>query len=253
MAKKEPYFTAETFRFLRQLAKNNDREWFAANKPRFEARLRQPYLRLIADLAAPLRKLSPHYVADPKPVGGSLFRIHRDTRFSSDKSPYKLWAGSQYFHAQTRAGARERLGPGSHSEAQLRRGDAKGIDAPVFYLHLQPGECFAGGGLWHPQPESVKRVRDYMVGNPRSWKEATRGAAFRREFELGGDALSRPPRSYDPQHELIEDLKRKDFVASATFADEIACRPDFDRYVIERFRRVAPMVDWLCGALDLEF
>ena len=100
--KAEPYFTPATFKFLRALARNNNRDWFAQHKHEYDEHLRRPYLRLIADLAEPLRKISPHYVADPRPVGGSLFRIHRDTRFSSDKTPYKPWAGARFFHERSR-------------------------------------------------------------------------------------------------------------------------------------------------------
>jgi uncharacterized protein (TIGR02453 family) len=226
------HFSSETFGFLRKLAKNNNREWFQAHKPQFEEQVRQPYLRFIAELAEPLRKLSPHFVADPRPVGGSLFRIHRDTRFAKDKTPYKTWAGAQFFHERKR----ELMG-----------------DVPLFYLHLAPGECFLGGGIWHPQPEAMRRVRAYMLANPASWKKVTRSPAFRKVYELGGDSLTRPPAGFDPQHELITDLKRKDFVCTAGFDEAQACKPGFLKFVVDRYRLMAPMNDWLCGALDLDF
>ena len=232
MAQKLTYFTPQTFRFLRSLAKNNNREWFQAHKTEFEEHLRNPYQRLIVDLAEPLRKISPHFVADPRPVGGSMFRIHRDTRFAKDKSPYKTWAGAQFFHARRR----ELLG-----------------DAPLFYLHIAPGECFLGAGIWHPQTEALRRVRAYLLGNPASWKKITRGAAFRKVFELGGDSLTRPPAGFDPTHELIDDLKRKDFVCSTNFDERQACAPGFLKFLVGRYKQLAPLNDWLCGALDLDF
>ncbi|MBV8062994.1 MAG: DUF2461 domain-containing protein [Nevskia sp.] len=239
------YFTPASFKFLRGLARNNSREWFAAHKQDYEGQLRQPFLRLIADLAEPLRKLNPHYVANPKPVGGSLFRIYRDTRFSGDKTPYKPWAGATFYHEATRALVR---GADGNSGMMGR------LDAPVFYLHVQPGECFAGGGLWHPMPETVKRVRGYMTSNPASWKKATHGAAFAKVYGgLGGDSLSRPPRGYDPEHELIEDLKRKDYVCSAPLDDAALCAPGLVKLLLQRYSAALPMIDWLCGALDLEF
>lgn len=244
MARAAAYFTPATFRFLRALARHNDRTWFAAHQGEYETQLRQPFLRLIADLAAPLSALSPHYVADPRPVGGSLFRIYRDTRFSADKAPYKTHAGARFFHARTQAHSR-----GTASNAAPGR-----LDAPVFYLHVAPGESFVGAGLWHPQPQTLARVRNFLVGNPASWKKATRRPAFRRVYgALGGEALRRPPRGYDPAHELIEDLKRKDFVCAAALADADLCRPDLPQLLMRRFRTAAPLVDWLCGALDLEF
>ncbi|MEQ1440706.1 DUF2461 domain-containing protein [Fontimonas sp. SYSU GA230001] len=243
MTRSAPYFSDETFRFLRALAKNNSREWFAVNKPRYEQHVRGPCLRLITDLADPLRNISPQLTAIAKPVGGSLFRIHRDTRFSGDKRPYKTHAGLYFAHAAAKAAAR-----GDAGIAALGR-----LDAPGLYLHLEPDACFLGGGIWHPQPPTVKRVRDYMLANPVSWKQATRSPQFRRTFEMGGDALSRPPRGYDPGHALIDDLKRKDFVASAPLDDAELLRPDLVERLTRRYRQLAPMLDWLCGALDLEF
>lgn len=238
------HFSPELFKFLRSLKRNNSREWFSTNKPRYEADVRQPCLRFIAELDAPLKKISAHYVASAKPVGGSLFRIHRDTRFSGDKTPYKTHVGMTFFHEATKQNAR---GGDGNSGAMGR------LDAPVFYLHLEPGACFIGGGIWHPQPETLKRIRAYMVSNPASWKKVSRGGAFSKTFALGGDALKRPPQGYDPTHELIEDLKRKDLVASAALSDAQVCAPDFPKTVLAHYRQIAPMLDWLCGALDLDF
>lgn len=241
--KNAAYFTPATFKFLRDLKRNNNREWFEKNKPRYEAEVKQPCLRFIAELDAPLKKISAEYVANPKPVGGSLFRIYRDTRFSGDKTPYKTHAGMTFYHQATRAAVR-----GDAGNAGFGR-----LDAPVFYLHLEPGQCFIGGGLWHPQPDTVKRVRNFMLSNPASWKKATRGAAFRKVFEMDGESLSRPPQGYDPQHELIEDLKRKDFVATASLTEAQLCAPDAMKTVLKHYAQTAPMIDWLCGALDLDF
>lgn len=242
-ASREPYFTPATFTFLRQLARNNNRAWFEKNRPCYEEDVKGPCLRLIADMAEPLKGISAQLVANPKTVGGSLFRIYRDTRFAADKSPYKTHTGMTFYHAAARSAAR-----GDGGNAGFGR-----LDAPVLYLHLQPGECFTGGGIWHPQPETLKRVRNYMVNNPASWKKATRDAKFLKVFALGGDALSRPPAGYDPKHELIEDLKRKDFICSARLDESELCAADLPQRLVRRYRLMTPMVDWLCGALDLEF
>lgn len=224
------YFSQDTFKFFRDLARHNEREWFHANKARYEASVRDPFLHLIADLAEPLAAISPHFRADPKPIGGSLFRIQRDTRFANDKSPYKTWAGARFFHARH-----------------------KQVEAPLFYLQIAPGDCFVAAGLWHPQPETQRRVRSFLVDNPAAWKKAVHAPAFRKRFELGGERLSRPPRGFDPQHELIEDIKLKDFVVSRAFEDKMALDPRLRHGVIQEFRRMAPMIDYLCAALDLEF
>lgn len=243
MAKQQAYFTPELFKFLKALKRNNSREWFLANKERYEEQVRGPALRLIADMAVPLRSISDQIVANPKSVGGSLFRIHRDTRFAADKTPYKTHVGITFYHAATKAVQR-----GDAGSAAMGR-----LDAPVLYLHLEPGECFTGGGIWHPQPESTTRIRNYLLNNPASWKKATRSPSFLKHWEMGGDSLSRPPKGYDPTHELIEDLKRKDFIGSTALTDEDILSPGLPQLLMKRYREVAPLCDWLCGALDLEF
>jgi uncharacterized protein (TIGR02453 family) len=224
------YFSPATFKFQRDLARNNNRTWFAANRQRYEDVLRQPFLRLIADMQAPLAKISAHYRADPRPQGGSLFRIHRDTRFRSDKTPYKTWAGARFAHERRRE-----------------------VEAPSFYLHVQPGDCFAGGGLWHPESATLKKIREFLADNPAAWKKAVHGKAFRERFEFWGEGLTRPPRGFDPAHELIEDIKRRNFAAGAAIADSIVTSDELLPVVVDTFKRIAPMVDYLCAALDLEF
>ena len=243
MAARQPYFTPATFRFLRALARHNERAWFQDHKSQYEEQVRAPCLRLITDLAEPLRSVSPLLVANPRPAGGSLFRIHRDTRFAADKRPYKTYSGMNFYHAATRATARGGLGT-----AALGR-----LDAPSLYLHVEPGASFMGGGLWHPQPATLKRLRDFLLDNPRSWIRATRAPAFKRVFALEGDTLSRPPRGYDPAHELIADLKRKDFVAGAALVDAELLRRDLVSLLVRRYRLMRPLLDWLCASLDLEF
>ena len=224
------YFDAQTLRFLAALARHNERAWFHANKPRYETHVRQPFLRLIADLAEPLAAISPHMQADPRPVGGSMFRIQRDTRFASDKAPYKTWAGARFAHVRGRE-----------------------VPAPVFYLHVQPGNSFLGGGLWHPEPAVQRRVREFIVDNPDAWARATGTPAFRRRFTMDGDSLVRPPRGFDPAHPLVTDLKRKDFVATQALEDAAVTGPRLRQQVLAGFAAVAPLVDYLCAALDLEF
>jgi uncharacterized protein (TIGR02453 family) len=177
------YFTDKTFKFLKALARNNTREWFNAHRADYEAQLRQPMLRLITDLQPDLAAVSTHYRADPRPVGGSLFRIHRDTRFANDKTPYKTWSGARLYHARGRD-----------------------VPAPSFYLHVQPGHCFIGAGLWHPEPDTQRRIRQFIHDNPSGWKAAAHAPAFRKRFDMDGETLVRAPRGFPPDHELIEDL-----------------------------------------------
>ncbi|HEU0195689.1 MAG TPA: TIGR02453 family protein [Nevskiaceae bacterium] len=226
------YFTPQSFRFLAALAKHNDRSWFLAHKQAYIDTLREPMSRLIADLAPRLTHISSHFMADPRPQGGSMFRIYRDVRFRRDKRPYKEWVSFKLMQER----AREMDG-----------------DVPGFYLHVQPGQCFAGAGVWRPNHEHLLRIRNYLLDNPASWKAATRTLPFRRRFEMGGESLKRPPHGFDPMHELIDDLKRKDFVAHCALADDALLRSDLPTLLMRNYRALAPMNDWLCGALDLDF
>ena len=213
---------------MREFARNNNREWFTANKARWEAIVRDPFLHLIGDLAAPLTKISKQYRADARPHGGSMFRIYRDTRFSGDKTPYKTWLGARLFHERS-----------------------KQVPAPSFYMHVQPGDSFVGGGLWHPEPPTLTRVREFLVDNPAAWKKAVHNARFRASFTIGGESLTRPPRGYDPGHELIEDIKRKDFAAWRGFDDKTVCSAELRDVVVEGFEGVTQMLEYLCAALGL--
>ena len=159
-----------------------------------------------------------------------MFRIQRDTRFSKEKTPYKTWIGLRFFH--------ERF---------------KETDTPVFYAHIARGDCFVGAGVWHPQAPALKRIREYMLSNPRSWEKMTRDPAFTKKFRVGGSALVRPPRGFDPEHALIEDLKRKDFVFSTKLKDAAVTDPNFLQQCHQHYDELSAIVDWLCGALELEF
>ena len=224
------HFDQDSLRFFRDLARHNERAWFHANKARYEAKVRDPFLRLIGELAEPLARISPNFRADPRPVGGSLFRIQRDTRFANDKTPYKTWAGARFFHERGRQ-----------------------VEAPLFYLQIAPGDSFVAAGLWRPSSPTLRRLRDFLIDNPAAWKRAVHAPAFRRRFEMGGESLTRPPRGFDPAHELIEDLKRKDFVVLRRLDDALVTGPKLRATVTNEFARMAPVVDYLCAALELEF
>ena len=212
----------ELFRFFRDLSKNNDRDWFLRNKPRYERDVKEPLLQFISDFGPHLRRINPHLVADPRPVGGSLFRIHRDVRFSPDKSPYKTHAGVRFPHEES-----------------------KNVHAPGYYLHLEPGEIFAAAGIWHPDPVTLKKVRDCVVADPSGWKRAT-SQTLRGKCSLGGDSLKKVPRGYDPDHPLAEDLKRKDFIAYIPFTEADACAGDF----LKRFGTACVSMKPLLGFLS---
>ncbi|MFT4257855.1 MAG: DUF2461 domain-containing protein [Pseudoxanthomonas sp.] len=225
------YFSDASFKFLRGLARHNDKAWFAAHKAQYEDHVRQPFLRLLTDLQPDLAAVSPHFRADPKTVGGSLFRIHRDARFSTDKSPYKSWQGARLYHERSRQ-----------------------VAAPSFYLHLQPGECFVGAGLWHPEPDTQRRIRQFIFDNPGSWKAAAHDAKFRRRFDFEqSEKLIRPPRGFPPEFEFIDDLKHRNFVFWRDIDDVAMTGPRLRKTLAADLAALGPFVDYLCAALELEF
>lgn len=224
------HFTPELFRFLRDLAANNSRPWFDANKSRYEDHVKAPLLHFIADMADPLRTISRSFVADSRPVGGSMFRIYRDTRFSKDKSPYKTMASAHFRH---------RVG--------------KDVHAPGFYVHLEPGQVFVGTGLWHPEPADATKIRESILERSAEWKRVTGAKSFRDRCELVGDSLVRPPRGVPADHPLLEDLKRKDFISVANFNEKDACSKEFLPGVVEAFRAAGPFMKFLTEAVGLEW
>ncbi|MBM3944436.1 MAG: DUF2461 domain-containing protein [SAR202 cluster bacterium] len=222
------YFTPAMFQFLGDLALNNYREWFQKNKARYEKHVKEPLLEFIDDFREPLKSISPHYVADPRPVGGSMFRIYRDTRFARDKTPYK-----------------------THASAHFRHGAGGDVHGPGFYLHLEPGNVMCGVGIWHPDGPTLAKLRDAIAHNPDIWKKAKTNKAYASKFEEWGESVSRPPKGYDAGHPLIEDIKRKDFVGMAGFDMDDACSPRFMQLYTDACKASAPYMEFLTRAVGL--
>ena len=220
------HITRSTLAFLSDLKANNDRDWFTANKERYEEQVRMPALAFIADFAPHLAEISPNFVADPRPVGGSMFRIYRDVRFSKDKSPYKTHVGLQFRHV-----------------------DGKDVHAPGFYLGIEPGGCVAAMGMWHPDREALSRVRERIVAEPDEWVETVESTGF----GWYGESLMRAPKGYDSDHPLVDHLKRKDFVLMQKLTDDEVTSDHFlDRYV-EICRAGSRFIEVLCEAVERPF
>ena len=218
------FFSPDVFTFLRQLRRNNDREWFAKNKARYQSSIVEPALSFIGSFAPQLDKISPFFVADARPTRGSLFRIYRDTRFSPDKRPFKTHVGIHFSHAS-----------------------GKDAHAPVFYLHLEPDNCFAAAGIWHPDNRVLTRVRTAIARDAEQW------AKVRKKLNLEGDGLLRPPRGFDANHPFIEDLKMKDFVASVALREDQICSGKLMHDFVSACRKMSPLVKFTTKALGLKF
>ena len=224
------YFTPKMYAFLKDLAANNEREWFKANQHIYEEVIREPALDFINDVGDRLPKIAPNFVADSRTVGGSLFRIQRDTRFSKDKTPYKPNTGMQFRHAY-----------------------AKDVHAPGFYINLQPGENYMGIGLWRPETKVAYQIRAHIDENQAEWKRASRGKRFTDVYTVTGDSLTRPPRGYDEDHPLIDDLKKKDFIASVRLTQRQVTSDDFLDQFLGNIRRAAPYMRFLCEAVGVPY
>jgi uncharacterized protein (TIGR02453 family) len=218
------YFTTDLFRFLTRLKRNNNRDWFQAHKEEWEACVRQPVLRFIIDFTAPLYEITPHLVADPRPSRGSMFRIYRDTRFSHDKRPYKTHVAMRFSH----------------------RG--KDVHSPGFYLHLEPGGCFAASGLWHPELPTLLRVRGAIVSR------SGEGGAVRSLLNWDdAGKLRRPPRGFPADHEFVEDLKLRDLGTAINFTDKQICSAKFMSVFANACRTMSPVAAFLSSAVGLKF
>ena len=230
VARRSGPFGPGLLKFLRELEKNNNRGWFERNKQRYEDEVREPALHFIRQMAPHVERISPHLLARDKKVGGSLMRVHRDVRFSKDKSPYKTNLGIQFRH-----------------EA------GKDVHAPGLYFHVQPGNCFLGAGMWHPDAPSLTAIRQAIDEEPKGWKRVSRAKRLRDYWEPSGESLKRPPRGYDVDHPLIEDLKRKDHISVCNLRPSDVSDPDLIDLVSERFRRTKPFLDWLATTLGMPF
>lgn len=224
-----PYFTPDLFKFLRQLKRHNNRDWFQKNKHRYEHDVRDPLLKFIEDFRPRLYRISPQFIADPRPSGGSLLRIYRDMRFRGpDADPYQTMAAARFPHVawkQTRC--------------------------PGFYLHLESGTSFLGCGLWHPDPETRNSVCRAIVNNRAQWKRAIGGKQFKALCELSGESAKRMPLGFAADHPLAADLRRKDFITVTYFTENQVCGKNFLEEVTRAFAATAPFMEFLTRSLGL--
>ena len=227
---KFPGFPLGLLHFLNDLAKHNNRNWFQANKSRYEQELLEPALAYIEAISKPLAKISPHFQAVPKRSGGSLMRIYRDVRFSKDKRPYKTNVGIHFRH---------------------NRG--KDVHTPGFYFHIDRDEVFLGAGIWHPDSTALSKIRKAIDKNPADWKKAKGAKAFRSRYELAGDSLKRPPRGYDANHPLNDDLRRKDHIGLCEIDHDALLDLGIVQETIASFRDAKPYMRFLCDALRVKF
>ena len=221
-------FPADLFRFFKDLEKNNNRDWFNQSKDRYMKSVVQPMSAFISAMQPRLKAISSHYVADPKPHGGSMFRIYRDARFSRDKAPYK-----------------------THAACHFRHESGKDVHAPGFYVHIGVDELRFGGGIWQPASPDLNRIRDFIADNVRAWARIKNAKKVLEAGGIQGDSLVRAPRGFNEEHVHIDDLKRKSFYIMSECDPAEALRPGFIDLVDDALKRAAPLNRFICHALDL--
>jgi uncharacterized protein (TIGR02453 family) len=227
-------FTPKAFTFLRGLAKHNRKEWFEAHREAYEAEIKRPLAWLIEEVDVHLASIAPELIGSPKK---SAFRIHRDVRFSKDKSPYKTHAACWFFHRDA--------GRGVGTEAA--HGGAG------FYFHLAPEGSFCGGGIWMPPRSAVAKIRQAIADDVRDWEALVRAPAFRRRFgALDTDGmLTRMPRGYAADHPAGDWLKYQSFTAGCALSPEEVTSPKLPQLLARHYAAMAPFVRWLNAALGL--
>ena len=228
--KKFDGFPFDTLRFLGELSTNNNRDWFEGNKQRYENSVRTPALEFIAAMETPLQKISPHFRAVPKKVGGSLMRVYRDTRFAKDKTPYKTNVGIHFRHER-----------------------GKDVHAPGIYLHIDTESTFLGVGIWRPESKDLAKIRKTIAKDSDRWLKIKKAAAFKKSFECQGDRLSRKPKDYSADHPMIEELKWKDHIAVCNLDYDVLMSNEIMRELPRKIRAGSKYLEFLCQAMKLKF
>ncbi len=230
-----PFFSPASLRFLRALARNNNRLWFEAHRREYELLVLDPMRELVDEMDVRLAHLAPEIVGERK---RSIFRIHRDVRFSEDKSPYKTQAACWFFHRDA-----------SHRVGQESHGGGAG-----FYFQLAPGNSFSGGGIWMPPREALIRLRDAIAERPAAFARTVKAPDVERRFGgLDADAvLRRVPRGYPPDHPAAAWLRFRSFTLGRAFTDRDVVSPRLVDLLVDDFALMLPLVRWLNAALGLK-
>ncbi len=227
-------FRPAALTFLRALKKNNRRDWFEVNRATYEHEVKAPLKAFVEELDVRFATVAPEFVGDPK---ASLFRIHRDIRFSKDKSPYKSHAAFWIFHRA----------PG--------RGVGQTVDGGAgFYFHLEPGASLVAAGLWMPPRPKLRLVRDAIADDPDAWESVVLARSFTRRFgglteDDPGVLLKRLPRGYAAGHPAERWLRFNSFTASRALSDADALSSKVATTVMKDFTAMVPFVRWLNRAL----
>ena len=216
-----PGFSAESLQFFRSLARNNNREWFLPRKPVFEQQVKQPMYGLVNRLNGAMARFAPDYRTEP---AKAVYRFYRDTRFSKDKSPYKTHMAASFRHR--------------HLSSEAAGGG--------FYFAISHKEVAIGGGMYMPSPQTLLAVRRHLAQNHREFRKILAAKQVRSLLgEVHGERLTRVPKGFACDHPAADLLRFKQWILYVTLAPEIAATPAVLREIVQRFRALAPLVEFL--------
>ncbi len=232
MAKTDfPGFSKDFFKFINDLKKNNNREWYHENKDRYKHDVVIPMCNFIKAMGPRLETICEDFVADSRPHGGSMFRIYRDTRFAKDKTPYK-----------------------EHIACHFRHSAGKDAHAPGFYLHIEPKKVMFGGGVWCPPNPILHKIRSRIIEKPDDWKKVISNKSFNKRFgAINGEQLKRPPRGFDKEQPHMDDLRRKSFFVIQSVTKASAMDSKFITEVERAYKSASPMMEFITRALELPY
>ncbi len=229
--KSTAYFDSRALTFLRQLRRNNNREWFQENRATYEEAVLTPLRNLVEEMDVRFARFAPEIRGNPK---RAIFRIHRDVRFSKDKSPYKTNAGVWFQHQHA-----------SHGVGSETHGAGAG-----FYFHLEPGGCFAAGGIWMPPRPALNAIRDAIVARTDQFRRTISAPSFARRFRLSEEAmLKRIPRGFAADHPAEHWLRLQSFTVSLPISDDQVTGKELPRHLERAYGAMLPLVRWMNEAL----
>ena len=215
-----PYFRPEALTFLRNLARHNDRAWFQPRKAQFEAELKEPMLAVVRKITDAMADFAPAFV---RPAEKSVFRIYRDTRFSSDKRPYKTHVAAWWSHQ----GLQKTSGAG-------------------YYFHISPKEVIVAAGAYMPEKDQLAQIRHWLLHHHEEFRKLLANPRVKRTFsEFEGNALTRPPKGFPCEHPGMDLIRCRQWGLAATLPAETALKPDLAAIIVRHFKIAAPVVDAL--------
>lgn len=213
-------FSPEALKFLRDLKKHNNRDWFEAHRETYLDAVKKPLEELTTLVSAELTRFAPRYATEPK---RAIYRIHRDTRFSSDKTPYKNHAASLFYRADL----------GKNSSA-------------AFYFQISPDDVGIGGGVYMTTPDQLRAIRVHLLDNHQRFRKIAASAGIKRTFgAFQGEALTRPPKGFDPEHPAMDLIRCKQFLLWREMDAKLALGPELFVEIMTSFEVMAPAIEFL--------